>query len=62
MAIPPVPKTDPVTLASARVSFYDQKADGERPAIWLSEFGRKNGGIPEGFEIGDRDSMITKKA
>ncbi len=43
MAVHPMPKTDRVTIAYARVSSHDQKADLERQAILLSEFCTKNG-------------------
>jgi excisionase family DNA binding protein len=43
MATHPMPKTDRVTIAYARVSSHDQKADLERQAILLSEFCTKNG-------------------
>ncbi|RIV16418.1 IS607 family transposase [Alicyclobacillaceae bacterium I2511] len=43
MATHPMSKTDRVTIAYARVSSHDQKADLERQAILLSEFCTKNG-------------------
>jgi excisionase family DNA binding protein len=43
MAMHPMPKTDRVTIAYARVSSHDQKADLERQAVLLSEFCTKNG-------------------
>ena len=43
MAVHPLPKTDRVTIAYARVSSHDQKADLERQAMVLSEFCTKNG-------------------
>lgn len=43
MAMHPLPKTDRVTIAYARVSSHDQKADLARQAILLSEFCTKNG-------------------
>ncbi len=43
MVVHPMPKTDRVTIAYARVSSHDQKADLERQAILLSEFCTKNG-------------------
>lgn len=43
MAMHPLPKTDRVTIAYARVSSHDQKADLERQAILLSECCTKNG-------------------
>ena len=43
LATHPMPKTDRVTIAYARVSSHDQKADLERQAILLSEFCTKNG-------------------
>lgn len=43
MATHPLPQTNRVTIAYARVSSHDQKADLERQAILLSEFCTKNG-------------------
>jgi len=43
MAMHPMPKTDRVTIAYARVFSHDQKADLERQAMLLSEFCTKNG-------------------
>lgn len=43
MAVHSLPKTDRVTIAYARVSSHDQKAELERQAILLSEFCTKNG-------------------
>ena len=43
MTVHPLPNTDRVTIAYARVSSHDQKADLERQVILLSEFCTKNG-------------------
>jgi excisionase family DNA binding protein len=43
MTVHPLPHTERVTIAYARVSSQDQKADLERQALLLSEFCTKNG-------------------